>query len=531
MGNIKEAFEYAAKNPDSDFARELTQLAQSGALNVEAKKNGIDLTPFGVKTELSEQVKEGVGGIKGFAVGVGKGVLSTVKGLGQLGEKIGNLVIPKQFEMPSVYSDEATEGGLLSKENLEAQGTAEQIGKGAEQIAEFAVPGSMVSKATKGASMVGKIIPRALTSGTIASVQAGDIGKETAIAAGIETVFPFASAILKPATKIISGLFRNIGSALSGVPSETLQKISSNPQVANDTVKTLKEIGKDGLLKENVKTIMNGLQRIKREASLMFAKGIESLSKTDIKPNIIKDEIKTAISKNKGILSKTGFSLKNTEFSNDPKLVKSASSLINTINKTKDLSGRGVKKLIDLAEETKLRTATTDTTISFNRFIDDIKNSLENAILKSTDKLSSIKKQYSLERQLVDAIEGILGKVKFNNEKELISISKRLNTAFKSSDLTEAELDKFLTRIGITPDDFKTSEAIRQISNIQAGANTMGTNRMEILRSLSGSILTPKMIRDVAILTGKSEQILKPILENMAPSMRASIIELLTPEE
>jgi len=481
--------------------------------------------------QTTPTIPTGETGLKGVATGVGKGVISTVKGAGQLGEKIGNLVVPKQFEMPSAYSDEATKDGLLSEENLTAQGTAEKIGKGVEQIAEFAVPASVVSKATKGANIVSKIIPRALTSGTIASIQAGDIGKETAIAAGIETALPVAGAILKPATKIISGLFRNIGSALSGVPSETLQKISSNPQVANDTVKTLKEIGKDGLLTENTKTIMNGLQQIKRESSSMFAKGIESLSKTDIKPNIIKEEVKKAITKNKGVLSNTGFSLKNVEFSSEPKLVKNASSLINTINKTKNLSGREVKKLIDLAEEAKLKTATTDTSISFNRFVDDIKNSLENAISKSTDKLGSIKKQYSSERQLVDAMEGILGKVKFNNEKELVSVSKRLNTAFKSSDLTEAELDKFLTRIGITPDDFKTSEAIRQISNIQAGANTMGTNRMEILRSLSGSILTPKMIRDVAILTGKSEQILKPILENIAPSMRASIIELLTPEE
>lgn len=46
MANIKEAFEYAAKNPNSDFAKNLSQLASSGVLNVEAKANGIDLSPF-----------------------------------------------------------------------------------------------------------------------------------------------------------------------------------------------------------------------------------------------------------------------------------------------------------------------------------------------------------------------------------------------------------------------------------------------------------------------------------------------------
>ena len=40
MANIREAFEYAAKNPNSDFARKLSELAKSGSLDVEAKKNG-----------------------------------------------------------------------------------------------------------------------------------------------------------------------------------------------------------------------------------------------------------------------------------------------------------------------------------------------------------------------------------------------------------------------------------------------------------------------------------------------------------
>ncbi len=46
MANLKQAFEYASQNPDSDFAKNLEQLASSGSLDGEAKKYGIDLTPF-----------------------------------------------------------------------------------------------------------------------------------------------------------------------------------------------------------------------------------------------------------------------------------------------------------------------------------------------------------------------------------------------------------------------------------------------------------------------------------------------------
>lgn len=46
MGNIKEAFEYAAKNPNSPFATNLKQLAAGSSLDAEAQKYGIDLAPF-----------------------------------------------------------------------------------------------------------------------------------------------------------------------------------------------------------------------------------------------------------------------------------------------------------------------------------------------------------------------------------------------------------------------------------------------------------------------------------------------------
>lgn len=58
MANIREAFEYASKNPNSDFAKNLSQLAKSGALNQEAKKYGVDLTPFQPVEAIIEQPKK-----------------------------------------------------------------------------------------------------------------------------------------------------------------------------------------------------------------------------------------------------------------------------------------------------------------------------------------------------------------------------------------------------------------------------------------------------------------------------------------
>jgi hypothetical protein len=75
MANIKEAFEYAAKNPNSDFAKNLEKLASSGSLDVEAKKYGIDLAPFKPKElekkPITQKIADFTGG-KEIAQGLGQ---------------------------------------------------------------------------------------------------------------------------------------------------------------------------------------------------------------------------------------------------------------------------------------------------------------------------------------------------------------------------------------------------------------------------------------------------------------------------
>lgn len=56
MANIKQAFEYAAQNPNSEFATNLKQLAASGSLNKEAEKYGIDLSAFQPKQTFMDKV-------------------------------------------------------------------------------------------------------------------------------------------------------------------------------------------------------------------------------------------------------------------------------------------------------------------------------------------------------------------------------------------------------------------------------------------------------------------------------------------
>ena len=79
MADIRQAFEYAAQNPNSDFAKNLSELAKSGALDIEARKNGIDLTPFKPvqeKTTLQKVANASKALVGGIASGVGGAVLT-----------------------------------------------------------------------------------------------------------------------------------------------------------------------------------------------------------------------------------------------------------------------------------------------------------------------------------------------------------------------------------------------------------------------------------------------------------------------
>jgi len=104
MADIRQAFEYAAKNPNSDFAKNLGELAKSGSLDVEAKKNGIDLTPFKPapapeKRSVGEKVLDFTGG-KEIAQG--------------LGQALANPVIAKQQEQTQQQQFDI-QGQLLAK--------------------------------------------------------------------------------------------------------------------------------------------------------------------------------------------------------------------------------------------------------------------------------------------------------------------------------------------------------------------------------------------------------------------------------
>jgi hypothetical protein len=358
----------------------------------------------------------------------------------------------------------------------------------------------------------------------------GDIYKP-----GIGTVFggalPIATdLIIKPVAKIVGSLFKGLGSGLSGVGTNTIDELIKNPKTANKLDKILAKKGNAVVVEKNARDIVEGVASIKSEARTAFGKGLEQLSKEDIKPDTFKSVVQ-------GFLDKIGSTrwngkgaiptrtLSNVEFS-DPKNLKKASELIDKLSKT-ELDGKSLRKLVDDIENAVYGTATSDERLSFNVFVKDMASTVKSAITTSTSKLDKINAAYTTDLQLAEAVEKIFGKVKFKNLSEVNAVSQKLEGLFSQKGLSSDIVDKFLQRAGIGS-GLKTSEAVRQISNIGTKANTKGLSFGEILQQVTSSIITPNIIKKAAIATGWTEQTIGPVLKKLTPTARVEFLNLIS---
>lgn len=482
---------------------------------------------------------QGVSGVGGFLVGAGKGALSTIRGLSSLGERvvtgIGRAITPEKYEEQLGFAkkEKTSAEELISEEITEAKGGAEKAGKFVEQVAEFAIPASKVSKATKGLTKLQRLGSRVLTSSGVASAQEGKVGKEAGIAGAVEVVLPGASKALKPVTRVVGRLFKGLGAGLSGVSTDTLESIAKNPQTAINVSKQILKEGQESVLERNARTILEGVSKIRQQARSAYSKGLEALSKVDINPGKISDKLVNSLKKNgielKSLRGRKGYGLVDLSKSEilDTKIRNKAKMIISDINNLIEPDGKKIKSLLNKIESSKFSKSVDPNRQAFNNLMNDLSKGLKEAVNESTDKLSSINKKFSTDMSLVDGIESIFGKVKFKNTTELNRVAKKLETLFNQKGLDPKTINDFLNRIGVDEQVFRTSEAVRGITSKTTGANTKGLTISEIIQQITSSIVTPTAVKNIAIATGLAENSLKTIINNTSPSARALIIKSL----
>jgi hypothetical protein len=189
--------------------------------------------------------------------------------------------------------------------------------------------------------------------------------------------------------------------------------------------------------------------------------------------------------------------------------------------------GKRIRQLMDKLESQKFKSALDPDRQAFNNLMKDLSNGLKTSLNESTDKLKSIDAMFTQKMGLTGAIERVFGKVKFKNRSELEKVSENLNKIFSKGDLSQETIDEFLTEIGISPSKFRASEATRQIYSKSLGANAQGLSPSELTRGVSTAVITPKLIKDIAVATGLAEKVIMEIVSKTSPTARAAVIKAL----
>lgn len=174
--------------------------------------------------------------VRDFNVGAVKGAASTAAGLASVGESTLNKASEKLFPNIGIKGSDKTVGTKLEEGVLKPKNTAQRIGFGTEQIAEFFVPTGAVSKAATGLEAVTKVskIPKflkgavnltgragleGLAAAGITSAQEGEVNK-TSVTAGL---FSAAAPALE---KSVGALAKKLGNVAfsSAIPSTITQR-------------------------------------------------------------------------------------------------------------------------------------------------------------------------------------------------------------------------------------------------------------------------------------------------------------------
>ncbi|MFH2145939.1 MAG: hypothetical protein ABII75_07950 [Candidatus Omnitrophota bacterium] len=140
---------------------------------------------------------------KDIAVGLLKGAGSTLAGASELGEKY--LLNPIDKIMGNKVQEQTGVESLGIKKALQPQGITQKIAFGAEQVAEFFVPGGAITKGTKALElasagrkigkagvMLGKAGMEVGAVGGVSALQEGELNKNVATNALIAGAIPFA---------------------------------------------------------------------------------------------------------------------------------------------------------------------------------------------------------------------------------------------------------------------------------------------------------------------------------------------------
>ena len=274
--NLSEAFDYASKNPNSDFAKELQKALGSGVLDEEAKKYGIDTSVFKPKPQPQE-----TGVVQGVAQAVAKpflGVASQARDIARTaqGEQLqgqqeydyGYLGKVKSFGQATPDMEGARAilrgagAGAGVASNIGVGGAAKTVGTGilsrtAPKFIQLAGQGAMSGALAAGGQSVqdgqpvGDVVANTVSGALVGGVASPIIGGAASVAAKpITRAIDVAS---RPLETFKSDVLKNVNKALSIQGKKSIgQAVNVAPEKRFTAFETLYDLAPEIKVKDDL---------------------------------------------------------------------------------------------------------------------------------------------------------------------------------------------------------------------------------------------------------------------------------------
>lgn len=504
--------------------------------------------------------------LQNFSEGAVKGALGTTTGLGQLASKALGLLpgkVGKFFQGAADYGQE------LQDTALKPEGTAQNVGKGAEQVAEFFIPAGEVGKAEKvlaggaktatleafikagvspktakvlseAAKLGTKMAVRATEAGAVVGAQTGGNAKEVKAAAIVGGLTPAAGSILKRVVEYIGkgGVLKRLAGALSGRGTAVIDEIIKDPKSAMqgltgksiDTLtkdsQTLKEavIGmKEAAGKEHAR-VVNNLEEIFQNEGKSFDKGTEI--------NKITDTLESKFGVTKGEEGDLNF--------NQSRFIDKEGTIINrALNMVKSYDKPLTPKSIDmLASKIEKLKSESPSAVETNNAVHTIINSLRNSVAEMGESVgykegANISRNYAIAMDKIDNFNKLF-KTSTDDlrasvdqklplpEVEKTKIVNDLQTLFSGN----KDIDKDVLRNIFGGQEILSREAGRTLVTAPEKASTkIGSLLREAVIS---PVLSPKKIGQIAAYLSMAKDEVPAFMskiKKLEPALQGMIIE------
>jgi hypothetical protein len=403
-------------------------------------------------------------GIKGAVKGAG----STLLGMSELGQKtlgrvaeaggraLGTFFGTNAANAPSSIDQSIQATQDFKDKHLTASNNAQKLGYGAEQVAEFMLPGGAVSDVAKAADLAagaGKMskltnfgtkmaLEGGLSSG-ITAMQSGGDAHETLQSGLAGAAFPIAGVALKGLGKIGSAVAEHLASTMSGVPKEAIQHAISNPEAVQRAVSMAAQDG-EGAAQKIYSNAVDALDSLKQERHNAFTDGLANLEKeatyTKNGQLYVKRELTPAEAKNlkgyipgtkigvptdlstngvKNVFTRTakefgaeGGGLHGLDYTNvalDDAHISKLQKLQERLYSWNDATPTGINKLRQVIDSYKIGGVNLGSSESkFNKIVGDLRTNLADYVGSRVPQVAAMNKEYASASEVIDNIRSQL---------------------------------------------------------------------------------------------------------------------------